>query len=116
MWTWPPRHICPALANTGPSTLGDATSEAATDTVNRTLAQTTSAERRLKRFTKRISQQPLLELPIEDTSYGRYALPSFSTRSKRIAAHSISHILASKRAGYLVMKVYDEMFSGDSNM
>jgi hypothetical protein len=78
-------------------------------------------------------QQPLLELPIEDTAYDRYAPPSFPTRSKRIAAQSMAHIPAFKQDEYLVMKrlgltsgmpspsmsamkAYDEMFSGDSSM
>jgi hypothetical protein len=75
----PPRH--------GPShpALGDTT----TDAVNRNPSpQTTLAERQLKRFTERIQkprQPPLLELPIEDKTYGRYAPPSFLMWNKQIA-------------------------------
>jgi hypothetical protein len=70
--------------------LGDVIIEASMDAVNRTPSpQVTSAERRLKRLTKRIKkrrQSPLLELPDDDTTYDRYAPPAFPTRSKRIAA------------------------------
>jgi hypothetical protein len=64
--------------------------EALMDAVNRTPSpQVTSAERQLKRLTKRIKkrrQSPLLELPGDDTTYDRYAPPALPTRSKRIAA------------------------------
>jgi hypothetical protein len=75
--TLPGTDLATPLANVGPTTLGDTT----TDAVNRNPSpQTTLAERQLKRFTERIQkprQPPLLELPIEDKTYGRYAPPSF---------------------------------------
>jgi hypothetical protein len=58
-----------ALANTGPTTLGDAMTEAEVDIVDRNPSpQATSAETCLKHFTERVTkarQLPLLELPHE---------------------------------------------------
>ena len=75
-------------AMAGATNLGDTTIEAATDVVNCTSSpQMTLAKRRLKHFTERIRkrrQPPLLELPRDDTAYGRYAPPTLPTRSKQI--------------------------------
>jgi len=114
--------------------MGDATVVAAMDADDRTpSSQMTSADRRLKSFTERITkakQPPLLELPEDDTTnYGR-ALFTLPKRSKQIAAQSLSHIPASKRGEHLVlkclgltsgmaslstsaMKAYEEIYSGD---
>jgi hypothetical protein len=63
-------------------------------TVNRTPPpQTTSTDRRLKRFTERITkmrQPPILELPIDDV-HGGHAPPMIPTRSKRIYS-GVEHI------------------------
>ena len=89
--------------------------------------QTTSANRRLKRFTERVTkarQPPLLELPRVDTAHAGRTPPALPRRSRRIAAQSISHIPASKR-GVLgltsemsspstsALKAYDEIYGGD---
>jgi hypothetical protein len=107
---------------------------AAADANNHTPSpQTTSADRHLKSFTERITkarQPPLLELPGDDTTNDGRALFVHPKRSKRIAAHSLSHIPASKRGGHLVLKrlgltsgmpspstsalkAYGEVYSGD---
>jgi hypothetical protein len=71
----------------GVTNLGDTMIEATTDVVNRTLSpQTTLAERCLKGFTERIikrRQPPLLELPGNDTAYGRYAPPTLPYEASR---------------------------------
>jgi hypothetical protein len=132
--TTPPWPMSPALASTnvGATTLGDTTIGATTDGVNHTPSpQTTSADRRLKRFTERITKMrhpPLLELPGDDTTIGGRAPPSLPKQSRRIAAQSIAHIPTSKRGKHLVLKclgltgrmsspstlalmAYDEIFS-----
>ena len=107
---------------------------ATADVVNRTPPpQTTSARRRLKRFTERVTKawkSPLLELPGDDMAHGGCAPPMLPKRSKRIAAQSLSHISVSKRGEHLVlkrlgltsgmsspstsaMKAYEEIYSGD---
>ena len=107
---------------------------AATDTINRTSSpQMTSADRRLKCFTERITkvrQPPLLELSRDDTAHNGRTPPAWlPKRSKQIVARTISHISASKRGEHLVLmrlgltsgmslstsplKVYEEIYSGD---
>ena len=84
----------------GAATSGDATVVDATDAVNYTTSpQTTTADRRLKSFTERVTkmrQLPLLELPRVDTTHGGRAPPMLPKKSKRIAAQSLSHIPTSK--------------------
>ena len=84
----------------GAVTPGDATVVDATDAVNYTTSpQTTTADRRLKSFTKRVTnmrQPPLLELSGVDTAHGGRAPPVLPKRSKRIAAQNLSHTPASK--------------------
>jgi hypothetical protein len=98
-------------------------------------ANSESARRRFKTFADKITKPrppPLLPLPVEDTTYGRFTSPYLPSRSRRIAAQSISHIPASKRGEYLIMKrmglisgaqhpsasdvqAFEEMISSDSN-
>ena len=109
---------------------------AAMDDVNHTPSpQMTLADRRLNRFTKRVTkarQPPLLELPGDEVALGGCAPPSLSLpkRSRRIAAQAIAHIPTAKRGEYRVMKrlgfssgippsspsamTYNEVFNGDS--
>jgi hypothetical protein len=106
---------------------------ATTDDFNRTPSpQRTSAHKRLKRFTERVTkarQPPLLGLPDDKAALGGHATPSLPKRSKRIVAQATTHILTAKRGEYLVMKrlglssempppsmsamTYDEVFGGD---
>jgi hypothetical protein len=124
----------PDLALVGAATPRDATLVAASDAASRTPPpQTTSANRRLKHFTERVTkarQTPLLELPGVDTAHAGRTPPALPKRSRRIAAHSISHIptpkwgehLVLKRLGLTsgmsspstsVLKAYDEINGGD---
>ena len=86
----PPRTMSPAMANVEITTLGDTTIMAVMDNINHTPSpQTTSADRRLKRFTKQITkarQPPLLELPGVETALGGHAAPSLPKRSRQIVA------------------------------
>jgi hypothetical protein len=111
--------------------LGDATVVATTDDVNRTPSPTSTGGR-LKRFTRRITkprQPSLLEL-LDVTADGRRTPPVLPKRSRQIVVQSISHVPASKRDEYLVLKrlrltsgiasplnsalkAYDEVFGGD---
>jgi hypothetical protein len=73
--------MSPALTspNIRATTLGDATIVAMMDGVNHTPStQMTLVDRRLKRFTERITkrrQPPLLEPPRDDTAIGEWAPP-----------------------------------------
>jgi hypothetical protein len=79
------------------------------DTEQRTpppAANSASAERRLKRFVDKIKKPrppPLLQLPSPEQPEAT-PWPKIPTRSRRIAAQSLSHIPASKRGEFLVMK------------
>jgi hypothetical protein len=95
--------------------------------------QTTSADRRLKRFTERITkarQLPLLELPGVVITHAGRTPPVRPKRSRWIVVQSISYISASKRGKHLILKrmrltsrmpspstsalkVYEEIYSGD---
>ena len=69
-------------------------------------ANSASAERRLKRFVDKIKKPrtpPLLQLPPPEQPEAT-PWPKIPTRSRRIAAQSLSHIPASKREGFLVRK------------
>jgi hypothetical protein len=69
--------------------------------------QTTLAERRLKRFTERVTkprQPPLLELPGDVAALSGCAPPSLPKRSRWIATQATAHIPTAKRGEYLVMK------------
>ena len=127
-------EACSDPALVGAATPGDMTVVATTDAVNRTPSpHTSSTDRRLKRFIERVTkarQPSLLELPGVDTVHGGCAPLALPKRSKQIAAQSMSHIPASKRGEHiilkrlrltsgmsspskLVMKAYQEIFSGD---
>lgn len=75
----PPWPMSPAMTNAEETTLGGAAIMVAMDDVNHTPSpHTTSADRHIKRFTKRITkrrQPPLLELPRDDTALGERAPP-----------------------------------------
>jgi hypothetical protein len=91
----------------------------------------TSVDRRLKRFTERVTkarQPPLLELLGDEATLGGRAPPSLPKRSRWIAAQATAHIPTAKRVEYLVMKrghssgvlppltsamTYNEIFNGD---
>jgi hypothetical protein len=103
---------------------------AATDDVNRTPSpQTTSADRRLKCFTERVTkarQPPLLDLPRDEATC---PTPSLPKRSRQIVAQATAHIPTAKHGEYLVMErlglssemppplmpamMYDEIVNGD---
>ena len=81
-------EACSDPALVGAATPGDMTVVATMNVVNSTTSpQTSSTDRRLKRFIERVTkarQPPLLELP-DSSAHGVRTPPAIPKRSKRIA-------------------------------